>query len=398
MWLECFDVKSFLELYMKLTKITRNYKPLDYNEIPFCIGTFLDYKALDEGEINQLDSFLSECWCAYMTNKLVPELRKNPPKEGYENPVVMQLPGRSGVRQINLWTHLIAYGVDLPGARYNPVGMGYYSELFFHMFFGNYTEFIQHIENLTPEELDKTLKRREGYGQYSIIMAPIIGRNMVRVERNGWISPLQKREIRAMYHGANEDRQFEILNKLLELGADPNAYDIAGLTGLFHATEQDPVDCIKIMQILLKHGADPNLLTSLFGMSILSYVCDFYQDGKENCAMIMSLLLRYNATPTCCENAFFVRHKKEEESKNESSVNNLFFKFYTDSHSANIAEQIRKHLPKKSNICDMCWCLKSATNKCSACSKVFYCSKQCQKYDWNSHKAKCVKKKKEGRK
>lgn len=36
-------------------------------------------------------------------------------------------------------------------------------------------------------------------------------------------------------------------------------------------------------------------------------------------------------------------------------------------------------------------CNKSTSNKCSQCEVTFYCSRECQKLDWTSHKIKCPK-------
>jgi hypothetical protein len=36
-----------------------------------------------------------------------------------------------------------------------------------------------------------------------------------------------------------------------------------------------------------------------------------------------------------------------------------------------------------------CQCGKIASKQCSRCKKEFYCSTQCQKSDWATHKKKC---------
>ena len=34
-------------------------------------------------------------------------------------------------------------------------------------------------------------------------------------------------------------------------------------------------------------------------------------------------------------------------------------------------------------------CSKNADNRCTACRKIFYCSRECQKKDWKTHKLEC---------
>ncbi|KAJ7615730.1 hypothetical protein DFH06DRAFT_111827 [Mycena polygramma] len=37
----------------------------------------------------------------------------------------------------------------------------------------------------------------------------------------------------------------------------------------------------------------------------------------------------------------------------------------------------------------LCICSKPATNRCSACKTVGYCSQECQRRDWKAHKIQC---------
>ncbi|KAJ6603582.1 hypothetical protein DFH09DRAFT_394915 [Mycena vulgaris] len=41
------------------------------------------------------------------------------------------------------------------------------------------------------------------------------------------------------------------------------------------------------------------------------------------------------------------------------------------------------------NLQDFCICMKPATNRCSACKNVSYCSQECQRRDWKTHKVQC---------
>lgn len=44
-------------------------------------------------------------------------------------------------------------------------------------------------------------------------------------------------------------------------------------------------------------------------------------------------------------------------------------------------------------MCDICGELKAHLKRCSQCKKKWYCSKKCQREDWNKHKKICLNKK-----
>jgi radical SAM protein with 4Fe4S-binding SPASM domain len=46
---------------------------------------------------------------------------------------------------------------------------------------------------------------------------------------------------------------------------------------------------------------------------------------------------------------------------------------------------------ERAKICVVCYkYVKNDMKKCSRCKAVWYCSAECQKKDWGSHKTKCV--------
>ena len=156
------------------------------------------------------------------------------------------------------------------GTRYNPPGnMEHYSDFFFNMYFGNLTEAKEHMGKLSKDELKQAMNAREGYGQFSPIFAPIIGRKMVRIQDSMLLTDEQKDDIRLMYHGSNENKHFKILEMLLKEGADPNAHDTFGLTGLHYASQLDADECDRIASLLIRYGADVNSDKSLGGTCLL---------------------------------------------------------------------------------------------------------------------------------
>ena len=266
----------------------------------------------------------------------------------------------------DLIIHMYCSGLDLPGSKHNPFGhLQYYSSFFIDMFFGNYTEFDQYLKNLSNEDLEKAIKKREGYCQFSPIFAPILGHNLVDLETRIDFTNKQKKEIRSMYSGNNEHQFLKILEKLIELGVDVKAHDINGFTPLHYAVRRDE----EMVKILLKHGADPNSENRI-GWRPLTYLS--FATTQPGISMI-DILIEHNAELTDKKFAKNLRYAVET---------------YGDTK---LAVKVRDGHPRKIEECERC--MEHAEKKCSACKLVFYCTFDCQKMDWKFHEVICSKSK-----
>jgi hypothetical protein len=61
---------------------------------------------------------------------------------------------------------------------------------------------------------------------------------------------------------------------------------------------------------------------------------------------------------------------------------------------ADIASKIKTSQPKKAKVCEVCHRTAQEVGKeklhvCSRCRKVLYCSVECQRVDWPTHKTSC---------
>ena len=93
-----------------------------------------------------------------------------------------------------------------------------------------------------------------------------------------------------------KDDHIEILEKLLEMGANPNAKDFAGHTPLHHCLSAvGNSTTLAMAQILLKAGVDPNI-QSRFGHTPL-FEC--VQSAKFD---FICVLLKYGADPDVKDN------------------------------------------------------------------------------------------------
>lgn len=364
-YLSAFKCNSVEELYFMAKHIAKKYMGLD--KLPFSVSDLRHREFRCKSDIS---SFLNKCIAQVggdnseeKLKELVEFLKENPPKVTFENP---KLPaGNCTDEEDNLMRQIHCNGIDLPGSKVNPNGMGYFSDFFIDMYFGNYTEFIDHVNLLSKQELKKVLTKREGYCQYSPLFSPIIGTRMVDLDGNPNLTTSDKQRIRSMYHGCNENKHQQIMEKLLELGADPNVHDINGYTPLHNALLADE-DCM--VAALLRYGANPNS-QSRNGIKPLAIV---KSPRTLTDLLIVDMLIKYNAKV----------NYKEDANELRSSVEMIY-------GATDYAVRVREALPRDQNECEKC--VKPATKKCGACGKVCYCSPACQKLDWMFHKVSCKK-------
>ncbi len=137
------------------------------------------------------------------------------------------------------------------------------------------------------------MRAREGFPQISPVFAPIIGRRMMYIEQSPILTRANKKEIRELWNGENEDAHYKILRKLLKLGAGVNAHDIGGNTALDYASMYP--DCDRAVPILLHYGADPNLGKYEFQSTLQIYVERL--SDKPQYWSVLDLLLNSNAKP-----------------------------------------------------------------------------------------------------
>ena len=164
-----------------------------------------------------------------------------------------------------------------------------------------------------------------------------------------------------MYSGNNEVRHTEILIKLIELGASPNANDINGYTPLHHVLLY-PTD--PMITALLKSGANPNF-KGRDEVTPFSIMIDC-NSPRQNYMEMIDLFLKHNAKLS----------DKKEASELRSMVES--------NGSKELAVRVREAMPRADNECEKCE--GNATKKCSGCSLVYYCYTACQKQDWKFHK------------
>ena len=363
-WLESCKFPSYAAMYDWMEFIAQ-FK-MGMRELPFPLS------ALEQPGIipcPEILSFLDRCMKAANCDnseakviELIEYLKDNPPKVSFENPKFKEKYTKD---EKDLMQHILHDGLELPGSRHNLFGhLQSFSSFFIDMFFGNYTEFIDHVNSLTKADLQKELNRREGYCQLSPLFASIIGFKLVDMEKKLHFTSKEVKEFRSMYSGCNENKHVEITNKLVQLGADVKAHDIFGFTPLHYAVLSRNEGMVTV---LLKNGANLNAESGDGFRPLTSLICA----GHVVTLRLIDILLQYNAK--------VIDKKDIEEIRNKVQING----------SRELAVRVREAHPREKNRCEKC--TGPAEKKCAACNLVFYCTPACQKGDWKFHKVTCKK-------
>jgi hypothetical protein len=293
--------------------------------------------------------------------KLIHHLKLNPPIESYENP---QLTNHElTIKECNFKSHIFWFGIDLPGSKYNLFGnLQYFSSFFIDMFFGNLTEFMDHLKSLCKQEIQTKLSKREGYCCFSPIFAPILGLNIKDLKEKAGFSAYEKMTFSSMYSGCNENRHAKILEKLINYGANVNAHDIHGYTPLHYAVLYVNHDMVTI---LLENGANPNA-ECVSGNRPLNILM---RSRSEEEMRLIDILLQYDAQLINKYTANELRSTVEQFGRLDLAIN------------------VRNTHPREKNECERC--VKPAPRSCASCGLVYYCTPACQKMDWKFHKVTC---------
>jgi ankyrin repeat protein len=171
-------------------------------------------------------------------------------------------------------------------------------------------------------------------------------------------------------HLAASNEFHDIIELLLEGGAVVDCEDPRGYTPLGMAGTEGYVKCV---EMLLVGGADPNHRAHSDSSTPI------FHCAAKNRVGVVKLLLEYGADPlsTRYEGGETIADMARIE-KHETMANLL------DSW-------LTAEPDERFKICVVCYkYVKNEMKKCSRCKEVWYCSGECQKKDWGSHKSKCV--------
>jgi len=284
-------------------------------------------------------------------NQLLREIREKNLENNYVDSNQSPLKGIEAQVLRNAW----AEGLDIHPAN------GLMSPWAKALFSGDYEETMRMLD--MNRDVRKLLEKRETLYNISAIFLVIIGSRCLTNTFPQFDSMRDEVE--------NKEGHTQILSKLLELGADLSARDIAGYTPLHHClTAMATPSTLNMAVLLLKAGADPNL-QNRFGASPL-FEC--IMSAKLDAVKLLlhfggRLDVKDNDGTTCFDLA-----------SHFPKVNTL------------LSEAGKKaRFEKKSEEIFKCGsgCGRHGSKRCTGCYLVYFCSDACFKETWSAHKSKC---------
>jgi len=263
-------------------------------------------------------------------------------------------------------------GMDMPYCM-RPYGGFYLSDMIMSAFYGNLDEVNDILGKLSQNSVDRLLKRREGYLQLSAVFMVIIGarqfyRTGMPMGNEKFICPLRHRKIYRQHQ--------EVLERLVELGANLNVHDIAGYTPLHHClTCSGNEYTVKMAEFLLEKGANVNAVNRFGNPPLIEAI-------MTQRIEYVKLLIRYKADP--------LLKNYTEETPIELGMHYPKIHRELRKGERNVVREERNaaKADKKFKVCGKCE--QYAEMRCSACFLVWYCGRECQRQHWTEHKPTCI--------
>ncbi|KAJ6632557.1 hypothetical protein B0H10DRAFT_2427203 [Mycena sp. CBHHK59/15] len=166
-------------------------------------------------------------------------------------------------------------------------------------------------------------------------------------------------------------RHLETLNYLFSKGLPPDSEDIVGFTALHHATTS-PVQKVDLVRCLLEHGANVNHRSRYGEISLLGSM-------QLNLIPTIDILMEYNADLDLADADGWTARKH--------------FLACGPQVTAAVTKWIRKRTgeeaPREEKSCNACGKPSPSLKNCSKCRVARYCSVECQKKEWPTHKKAC---------
>jgi len=240
---------------------------------------------------------------------------------------------------------------------------------------GDYQAVMQFMEKLEKHEISNLLEVRESLLNVSALFHVINGARTLcgnnPLYRETKIAAARMMEVK------NEHQK--ILTKLLELGANIHAKDVAGYTPLHHClTAYSNSVTLSMARQLLVAGADPNL-QNRFGCTPL-----FEPVWAANLEAV-KLLLEFGADPDIKD------YDAETSCRYFATCLPKISKLFCQ-NDKRIAKKTRMDAKVEAGgslrLCKVCR-VDDDNKRCTGCYMVWYCGQKCQADDWSDHKQGC---------
>jgi len=263
------------------------------------------------------------------------------------------------------------------GMDYNPVhpGNSHLSDWLRDLWRGDYEAVMGHIEKIDMEKVADLLEMRESLLNVSAVFHVIIGARTL-CGQNPLFEDVQRAARRSM---EIKNEHVKILAKLIELGANIHAKDVAGYTPLHHSLNSySNTTTLAMARQLLEAGADPNM-QNRFGCSVL------FEPVMAANLDAVRLLLEFGADPDIKENDAGITPRST------ASFYPAIASLFSQADKKKAKEMRAAAKTKAGGSLSACKVCKadSDTKRCTGCYLVWYCGQECQAKDWFNHKVEC---------
>jgi len=245
------------------------------------------------------------------------------------------------------------------------------------LYCGDFKTMVKFLNKLEKDQVSKVLERRESLYCTSAVFHVVIGA-MHMLGDNKHLEDGRVAVQKVLKDKIKNDHA-KVLQKLLGLGARPDARDVAGYTPLHHCVSVfGNSKTHEMAGILIKAGADINA-QNRYGWTPL------FESVRAIQPVCVSFLLKHGADP----------HVKEHDKgftpvtlaanlprPDVEQIMQLFGKV-----NKSVCKTVRTTQCPEVGKC--CVCGKAKSQRCTGCYIVWYCGAECQKEDWAKHKANC---------
>ena len=294
------------------------------------------------------------------------KLRSRTPEEfqrkSYDEGDQSALVGRDAWTLQWQWSHKMNY------SPLNP----HFSEWMKVIYTGNYPGMMDILQNTS--NVKKLLSMRESLMNMPALLHVVLGATVIHTEDPSLLA--EKIDL-GNFLDVKYDH-LKILEKLIELGADLTAKDVAGRNFLHNCFGSATNPTTRAMaELVLKAGLDPNIqdrfgFTALFGCTDQRNLTD------------MEILLRHGADPFI--KAYEMGNSCHFAAQKDPAMNKLINKYMCRDALKERNKLKEEHGGSLRNCLE---CGKSNADRCKGCFVARYCSRACQKNGWKVHKTEC---------
>jgi len=261
------------------------------------------------------------------------------------------------------------------GMDYDPYRSPHLSDWLRTIYCGDYEKLLRLLRDKTDDEIKLLLGKRESLMNMSAVFHVVMGANLLYSEHPA--SAIQRWKERTKFYLDVKTDHMKILIKLLSLGVDVNARDVAGFTPLHYCA-----GCLgnevtlKMAERLIKAGANVNARNRFGNTPLVECV-------EANKIDMVHLLIQNGADYL----------NKDNDGRRLIDISPYYIRDLFGEVDKKKAKEERSKLKEAAGgsfkNCAACGKVEGGNKRCTACYLVMYCSKECQVGHWNQHKEKC---------